>query len=316
MTGPATPRAGWWLRAAAVYNLVWGAWVVLFPGHYFTLVGMEPPRYVELWQCVGMIVGVYGVGYAVAARDPLRHWPIVLVGLLGKILGPIGFVQAIVNGSLPWAFGWTLLTNDLLWWAPFSWILWRAFSHASAPPPDPGQGALDAVEALRRTTSVDGRSVAALSEEAPRLLVFLRHFGCTFCREALADLSARRARIEADGTRLLIVHMGTPAEGREVLARYGLGDVDQVSDPSAGLYRAFRLGRGSFGQLFGWRSWVRGIVAGVLRGHGVGAPVGDGFRMPGVFLVHEGRVLREHRHRDAAEVPDYTELATCPTGVR
>ena len=41
----------------------------------------EFPRYPQIWQCVGMIVGVYGVGYLVAASDPLRHWPIVLVGM-------------------------------------------------------------------------------------------------------------------------------------------------------------------------------------------------------------------------------------------
>jgi len=113
-----------WLAAA--YNLLWGAWVVLFPLQGFALAGMAPPRYPEIWQCVGMIVGVYGVGYAVAARDPLRHWPIVLVGLLGKVFGPIGFVRAAAAGVLPWAAGWTIVTNDLIWWVPFGWILWHA----------------------------------------------------------------------------------------------------------------------------------------------------------------------------------------------
>ena len=30
------------LKLAAFYNLLWGAWVVVFPNHFFTLVGMEP----------------------------------------------------------------------------------------------------------------------------------------------------------------------------------------------------------------------------------------------------------------------------------
>ena len=101
------------LRAAAVYNLVWGTLVVLFPLQSFELLNMQPPRYPELWQCIGMIVGVYGVGYWIAADDPLRHWPIVVVGLLGKIFGPIGFVMAATRGSLPWSVGWTIVTNDL-----------------------------------------------------------------------------------------------------------------------------------------------------------------------------------------------------------
>jgi hypothetical protein len=121
---------GWarrWLLAAALYNVLWGAWVVLFPHALFDLFGLTRPSYPELWQCVGMIVGVYGVGYGLAARDPLQHWPIVLVGLLGKILGPIGFAQAIVRGTFPPQFGWTILTNDLLWWWPFAAILTAAW---------------------------------------------------------------------------------------------------------------------------------------------------------------------------------------------
>jgi hypothetical protein len=79
-----------------------------------------------------MIVGVYGVGYGIAARDPFRHWPIVLVGLLGKIFGPIGFIGAVTSGRFPLAMGWTILTNDLIWWVPFAGILWSAYQSEKA----------------------------------------------------------------------------------------------------------------------------------------------------------------------------------------
>lgn len=49
----------WILWAAAVYNLTWGAGVILFPTLPFEWVGMEPPNYPSLWQCIGMIVGVF-----------------------------------------------------------------------------------------------------------------------------------------------------------------------------------------------------------------------------------------------------------------
>ena len=111
------------LWIAAVYNILWGAWVVLFPLSAFRLLGMTLPNYPQIWQCVGMIVGVYGTGYACAARDPVRHWPIILVGLLGKLFGPIGFFMAATRGELPWKFGFLLLTNDFPWWIPFALIL-------------------------------------------------------------------------------------------------------------------------------------------------------------------------------------------------
>lgn len=115
------------LYAAAVYNIVWGGFVVLFPLTMFRWMEMPPPNYVEIWQCVGMIVGVYGVGYGLAARDPLRHWPIVLVGFLGKVFGPIGFLQAVGMGTLPWRFGLNNITNDVIWWIPFALILRAAY---------------------------------------------------------------------------------------------------------------------------------------------------------------------------------------------
>ena len=51
----------------------------------------------------------------------------VLVGLLGKVFGPIGFLSAVVGGTLPLSFGLTILTNDVIWWLPFALILLRAY---------------------------------------------------------------------------------------------------------------------------------------------------------------------------------------------
>jgi small multidrug resistance pump len=117
------------LWAAAVYNVLWGATIVLFPLAWFRLAHVPPPNYPMIWQCVGMIVGVYGVGYACAAQDPYRHWPIVLVGFLGKLLGPVGFLWSAAQGTLPWVFGLVNVTNDLAWLIPFALILRGAYRH-------------------------------------------------------------------------------------------------------------------------------------------------------------------------------------------
>ncbi len=118
-----------WLWAAGIYNLCWGAVTIGFPHFLFDLTGIARSNYPEIWQCVGMIVGVYGIGYIIAASDPRTHWPIVLVGLLGKIFGPIGFVVALLRGTFPPLFGLTILTNDLIWWGPFAMILRDAAKH-------------------------------------------------------------------------------------------------------------------------------------------------------------------------------------------
>jgi small multidrug resistance pump len=121
----------WVLRIAGVYNLAWGLLVVLAPTFSFHWSGLEitgkPLDYPQLWQCIGMIVGVYGIGYILAAHDPMTHWPIVFVGFLGKVFGPIGYVYGVIIGQTPPELIVTNFFNDLIWWVPFGIILYRAY---------------------------------------------------------------------------------------------------------------------------------------------------------------------------------------------
>jgi hypothetical protein len=119
------------LLLAGFYNLAWGTWTILSPSVSFAYSGMEVPdkplHYPHLWQCIGMIVGVYGVGYAIAARDPVRLWPLVFVGFLGKLFGPIGLAFGVVNSQIPPEALITVIPNDLIWWLPFILILRHAY---------------------------------------------------------------------------------------------------------------------------------------------------------------------------------------------
>lgn len=108
-----------WFYAAALYNLVWGSINVLFPNLLFDVIDMTPPTYPALWQVVGMFILVYALGYWWAARYPSQHRHLILIGLLGKILGPIGFLWSAIGGQLPFSFAWVILTNDLIWWPAF-----------------------------------------------------------------------------------------------------------------------------------------------------------------------------------------------------
>ncbi len=128
---PEAPSPPWMRRvliAAAVYGILWGAAVVIAPGALFRWLEMTPPTHLAIWQGLGMFVGVLGVGCALASLDPITHWPITLVGLLAKLVVPIGFGVAAFRDELPWRFAATMITNDVIWWAPFVLILaaaWR-----------------------------------------------------------------------------------------------------------------------------------------------------------------------------------------------
>ena len=121
------------LVLAGIYNLIFGAWVVLWPSSIFSWLGMR--RHVPVPVAVHRHDRrCHGIGYLAASRDPIRHWPIVLVGFLGKIFGPIGFLQTAMVGDIPWSFGFVIIFNDLIWWIPFGAILlntWRSRTSAA-----------------------------------------------------------------------------------------------------------------------------------------------------------------------------------------
>ena len=185
---------------------------------------------------------------------------------------------------------------------------WRRFRHEGAGLTlDPERMA----SWLEMAETSTGHTVGEMSWDRPVMLVFLRHFGCTFCREALANLAARRAEIEADGTRIALVHMSDGERADEVLSSFGLEGVAHVRDTGQDLYRAFGLDRGTLMQLAGPRVISRGLIAGWMRGLGIGGIEGDVSRLSGVFLVSNGEVVHTYRQRDAADQPDFVQLARC-----
>ena len=157
---------------------------------------------------------------------------------------------------------------------------------------------------------MDVAALESISSERPVLLVCLRHLGCAFSREALADLRDQRSAIEASGARVMIAHLEPPSVAGPLLQRYGLGDVPTISDPSARVYESCGLDRGGIGQLVGPRVLWRWLVTALVHGRGAGWTGADVRRMPGAFLIHQGRILRAFRHRTTADRPDYLSLCS------
>ena len=112
---------------AGIYNILWGLWVSLDPNWLFRFAKMELPNYPEIFVCVGMVVGLYGVVYLEIARRPERGFLLALVGFVGKILGPIGAIYYVSIGK--WTFNALImnLTNDFIWLIPFAIYLFDSW---------------------------------------------------------------------------------------------------------------------------------------------------------------------------------------------
>ena len=166
-------------------------------------------------------------------------------------------------------------------------------------------------DSLREFHTETGRSLLDLVDESPVLLIFLRHFSCAFCAQALDRVSQVRAQIEAGGVRPVFVHLGSPERAKPYFDYYHLSDVERISNPQATLYQlpAFRLSRTNpylhFFNLTVWRGWLKGA----LFKYGIGMIKEDADQMPGVFLLKERKIVRAFRHRTIADEPDYLKLA-------
>jgi len=141
--------------------------------------------------------------------------------------------------------------------------------------------------------------------DAPTLVVFLRHFGCAFCRETVSDLR-RLAAEQPAYPPVLFVFLGTPDEGREFFGRYW-PQARAIADGPKRFYRAMGLRRATLNQLMGLQVWTCGFRA-LAKGHFMGKPVGDPWIMPGAFLVHGRDVLWCHPFAHQGDNPDWSTI--------
>ena len=173
-----------------------------------------------------------------------------------------------------------------------------------------GGAADDVAGTLASIDTESGANLLALAEASPVLLIFLRHFGCSFCRQAISDVADLRGELDRRGVRPVFVHLGTPERAKPFFDYYGIGDVERVSDPAKQVYRLplFQLGRSSpwlsLIQPSVWMGWLKGA----LFKHGIGAIKEDGSQMPGVFFLKGAKIVRRFRYKTIADEPDYLKL--------
>ena len=297
-----------WMRlvllAAGFYQLLFAVWAICWPNQWFDWLGFERPNHPMLWQAVGAAMGVLGVSLILAARNPTRHWGIALLAWLKFTLGIIGFSVGFMQGSISPQAIWMMVVNDLVWWLPFSVILWGCLrAHIGIPLARENAYSIDEAASTYRLST--GQTLAEASESAVLAMVFLRHFGCTFTRRILRGLEEIEAEAKQHGAELVLVHM--LQSGRETEYLGETNGVTRIADPRCELYRAFGLGKGGFLELFGPKVWMR-TTSLIFKGCGVGHLAGDGMQMPGAFLFHKGCVISAQPARSASDLPDLPRL--------
>ena len=162
---------------------------------------------------------------------------------------------------------------------------------------------------LERTAT--GDTLASLAARGPLLLVFLRHFGCPLCQEMVADVAARRTAMAAGETTVVFVHMHPEPQAATFFARYGVSDLQRVSDPGCTLYRAFGVPKA---RPTSWLSLgsLRHYLSAMRNGHLPKLVGGDVGQMSAVVRIVDGRIDRDLRHQGFDARPDFDDLLACP----
>lgn len=301
------------LYLAGAYHLAWAIFAIVFPQTFFIIAKKDLPEYLETWQLVGLYTGILAIGYLMAASNPIRHWRIVAMGFIIKLLIVLSYVGSLFHHSGNSIIYNMIFFNQLIWLPLFSLILYNAYKHQYLLDNELiRMNHLSTDELLEMYETSKGNSLVDLSNKQPVMLVFLRHFGCTFCKEALYNIKKYRSQIEQQGTKIVLVNMQEENKCTQELAKYNLDDVEFIADPESLLYKAFKLKRGSILQLFGFKVLLRGFYLWFTKGAFISSPEGsDVYQMPGVFLIYKGAVVKQFIHESAADNPSYLDLATC-----
>jgi hypothetical protein len=142
-----TPRPTRWLRLAlsitGVVNVIAGLASALAPalhgrmmfGPEVALDGLLLRYHLTMW----LFVAAIGIGYLVAARDPARHWAMVVAGGIGKLAVAAVWIEMFVHG-----FGTPLLVVGAVFDGSLGvmfvlYVVWLRRTAAVAPAGLPGR---------------------------------------------------------------------------------------------------------------------------------------------------------------------------------
>ena len=158
--------------------------------------------------------------------------------------------------------------------------------------------------ALGAATVLDTEGTAVrLSREwadHPAVIVWLRHFGCVFCREQVAEIRANRAAIEALGGGIAFVGNGGPRYAKAFKESFA-PDVTVLTDPDLRSYRTIGARSGILKTIGpqAWKAGIRALRSGARQTSVKGHPYQQGAVMvltPGDHIVYSylSRVAGDH----------------------
>jgi peroxiredoxin len=158
--------------------------------------------------------------------------------------------------------------------------------------------------------SVDGRvELRQRWQSGPLVVMFMRHFGCAFCREHLIKTGRAIDEFRAAGAEVVAIFQYSADATRDFCASRKV-PFDCLGDPLRAAYAEVDVQRGTRKQSLN-RRIARRYLGVIARERVVGGPSqgGDMLQLPGTFVVgSDGRVLFAHYAVSSADTAPVADL--------
>lgn len=178
--------------------------------------------------------------------------------------------------------------------------------HATAHLPKLGDPAPDVPIQTLNGNPVD---LSILWEGADRglALVFLRHYGCPFCREHAREIDSQSGTLRGAGLSVALIGCGTGEEARAFREELGL-NTPVFNNPDRSAYAAYGLHSASPGSLLHPRVIAGGVRA-ATRGFLPRRAQGDPLQLQGQFLIgRDGIIAAAFRPSVMSDIPSTSDL--------
>ena len=172
--------------------------------------------------------------------------------------------------------------------------------------PDVGE---PAPNASVQTLNGDAVDLSTLWSGADRglALVFLRHYGCPFCKEHAREIDSRSAELRVSGVHVAFIGCGTSDEARTFRDELRLTN-PVFNDADRAAYEAYGIGVASAGSVLNPRVMAGGVRAaakGFLPRRSSGHPL----QLQGQFLVGRDGIIRSvSRPAVMSDIPPASDL--------
>jgi prostamide/prostaglandin F2alpha synthase len=171
----------------------------------------------------------------------------------------------------------------------------------------------------------DGRRVRLgdLWSERPAVLVFVRHFGCVFCRQMAVEIHRARHDFEQADVELAVIGHGSPAQAADFRRQQNV-DLPLLVDPDRRVYELAGAKVATLPELIGPRQILRGLRATImsrLRQGSIavhqGRIIGHAAQLGGVLVIApDGSVRYAYLSEESGDNPPAREVLAAARAIR